>query len=140
MKGPTLAKVADRCAGGLFLLNGLGFGIPAIIGAAHRARTGTTWTLMGFPAYETYGPFNAVGLQISPALMAGFAAVCAVEVAAGVLLLVPTTAGRVIAVASVPLGAVYWAGFALPFAPPLAAGGLVLLLVSRSLRTAKRVR
>jgi hypothetical protein len=51
---------------------GLGFGIPAIAGTVHFARTGEVWMLLGFPTYGG-GPFERIGLPTSVAFWIGFA-------------------------------------------------------------------
>jgi hypothetical protein len=73
-------------AGLVSVLLGLGFGIPCAYSIRSLARTGEVWTFAGFPTYGN-GPFEQIGLHTSPALLAGFLAVCIAEVAVGILLL-----------------------------------------------------
>jgi hypothetical protein len=54
------------------LVLGLGFGLPAIVGARHFAETGEVWTFLGFPTYGG-GPFERLGLPTSVPLLIGFA-------------------------------------------------------------------
>jgi hypothetical protein len=68
------------------ILLGLGFGIPAVAGTVHFARTGEVWMLLGFPTYGG-GPFERMGLPTSIPLLVGFALVCLAEVAVGMMLL-----------------------------------------------------
>jgi hypothetical protein len=39
----------------------LGFGLPCAWGIVHLARTGETWTFLGFPTYGG-GPFERAGI------------------------------------------------------------------------------
>jgi hypothetical protein len=52
-----MAIIFFRIAAGLIAFVSLGFGIPAVLGALHLARTGEVWRLWGFP---TYGPGSFV--------------------------------------------------------------------------------
>ena len=126
-----------RIAGSALAFVALGFGIPAVIGAVHFARTGSIWQLWGFPSYDP-SLFAQRGVRLSPVgLMAAFAAVCTLAAAdAAVLLIAPsTTAGAVAAVAGLLLivaPGVFWIGFRLPFGPPfgiIAAIAIVIGLV-----------
>lgn len=111
------------------LLLGLGFGVPAVLGARHFARTGEVWTFMGFPTYGG-GPFERIGLSTSVPLLLGFAAVCAAEVVVGVLLLMDASVAPVLSHVLLPLELVFWIGFALPFGPPLGLARTVLVLLA----------
>jgi hypothetical protein len=112
---------AARLAAGFSWLSGLGFGLPAVYGAVHFARTGEVWQFMGFPAYG-HGPFERIGIPTTVPLLAGFAAVCGAEVVAGSLLWRGHRSGRKLALALLPFEIAYWAGFALPLGPVLGAG------------------
>ena len=111
------------------LVLGLGFGVPAVIGAAHFARTGGTWTFLGFPTYGG-GPFERFGLATSLPLLLGFAAVCATEVVLGVLLLLDVSAAPVLSHVLLPLELAFWIGFALPLGPPLGLARTILVLLA----------
>ena len=111
------------------ILLGLGFGIPALAGTVHVARTGGTWMLLGFPAYGG-GPFERIGLSTSVLLLIVFALVCLAEVAVGVMLLVDLPHAATISYLLLPLESVFWIGFALPFGPPLGIARTVLLLLA----------
>jgi hypothetical protein len=111
------------------LLLGLGFGIPGAIGAWQLARTGTVWTFMGFPTYGG-GPFERLGVQTSVPLLLAFVAVCAADVALGVAILMDAPMTGRLSVALLVVGSVFWLGFALPFAPPLAVARTVLVLLA----------
>ena len=108
---------------------GLGFGIPALVGAIHLARTGDVWMLLGFPTYGG-GPFERIGLPTSVPLLIGFALVCLAEVAAGVMLLVDAPHARTVAHLLLPFELAFWIGFALPFGPPLGIARTILLLLA----------
>jgi len=110
----TVTRTAAVCS----LVLGLGFGLPGVYGAWHLARHGEVWTFLGFPTYGG-GPFEKWGLPTSAALIAGFVAVCAVEVACGVLLWRGASSGLWLALALLPVELVFWVGFALPFGPVL---------------------
>ena len=123
--GPRL-KVAAALAG----LAGLGFGIPGAIGMKHLAETGQTWVFMGFPTYGD-GPFERIGVGSSVPLLGAFVGVCAAEVAAGYLLLRGSRAGVWLSHGLLPLEAVFWTGFALPFGPPLGIARTLLIISQR---------
>jgi hypothetical protein len=108
---------------------GLGFGIPAVIGAAHFASTGEIWLLAGMPTYGD-GPLEAWGVPTSTPLIAGFAVVCALEVVDAVLLWRGKLAGAVLSLVLLPFGLVYWIGFALPFAFPAGLAQAILVIVA----------
>jgi hypothetical protein len=115
-------------AGLASLLLGLGFGIPGAIGAWHLARTGTVWTFLGFPAYGG-GPFERIGINTTVPLLLAFVVVCAADVALGVAILMDAPMTGLLSVGLLLVGSVFWVGFALPFAPPLAVARTVLLLL-----------
>ena len=75
--------------------------------------------VMGFPAYGR-GPFETHGIRSTVPLLAGFLLVCVLEGVAGLLLWGGQQSGGVLAIAVLPLGAVYWWGFALPIPPMFA--------------------
>jgi uncharacterized membrane protein YhaH (DUF805 family) len=107
-----------RAAAVCSLVLGLGFGLPGVYGAGYFARHSEVWTLLGFPTYGE-GPFERWGLPTSVALLLGFVAVCAAEVAVGVLLWRDATTAPWLALALLPVELVFWIGFALPFGPML---------------------
>ena len=115
-------------AGVLSILLGLGFGIPGVFGARHLARTGEVWTFMGFPTYGG-GPFERMGLQTTVALLVGFVAVCAAEIAIGVMLVFGAPHAATLSYLLLPFEFAFWIGFALPYAPVLGIPRTVLLLL-----------
>lgn len=108
---------------------GLGFGIPAIVGAVHLGRTGVVWTFLGFPTYGG-GPFERLGLDTTVPLMLAFAVVCAAEVVSGTLLWADAPGAVAVSWALLPLELAFWVGFALPLGPVLAAVRTALILLA----------
>ncbi len=106
---------------------GLGFGLPAIAGTLHLARTGEVWTFMGFPTYGG-GPFERIGLETSVPLLLGFVFVCLTEVVVGLMLLLDLPHAATVSYVLLPFEAFFWIGFALPFAPPFGIARTILLL------------
>ncbi|HYQ84210.1 MAG TPA: hypothetical protein VEP28_09455, partial [Rubrobacter sp.] len=91
-------------------------------------------TIFGFPAYGR-GPFERLGITTTVPLLSAFLLVCVLECVAGWLLWNASTTGAVLALALLPLGAVFWWGFALPIPPMFAVVRTLLLALSwRSLR------
>jgi hypothetical protein len=118
----------------------LGFGIPAVIGAVHFARTGSVWQLWGFPSYDT-SLFMQWGVRFPPvALMAAFGAVCALATVDAVLLAAAPSApiGVVAAIAGLVLIAaqcIFWIGFRLPFGPPFGVIAAIAIVAGLVMRT-----
>ena len=108
---------------------GLGFGLPATVGAWHYARTGEIWTFLGFPTYGG-GPFEHFGLPTTVPLLGGFAVVCVAEVVVGALLLLDVPRAATFSYLLLPLEFAFWIGFALPFGPPLGIARTVLLVLA----------
>ncbi|HEX8867986.1 MAG TPA: hypothetical protein VF821_20165 [Lentzea sp.] len=115
-----------KIAAGLSWLSGLGFGLPAVYGTVHFARTGEVWQFLGFPTYGD-GPFEKIGIPTTVPLLAGFAVVCGAEIVAGTLLW--RGSGKKLALALLPFEIAYWAGFALPVGPVLGAARTIAVLV-----------
>jgi hypothetical protein len=108
-----------RAAAILCWINAIGFGVFTIPAMA-RVRAGRDIPMvLGFPAYGR-GPFEAHGIRSTVPLLAGFLVVCVMEGLAGWLLWGEHRSGAILAIAVLPLGAVYWWGFALPIPPVLA--------------------
>jgi hypothetical protein len=119
----------EKIAALLSVLLGLGFGIPGVLGARHLARTGEVWTFMGFPTYGG-GLFEKVGLTATVPLILGFVAVCAAEVAVGVLLWTGAPHAGLVSLVLLPFELVFWIGFALPLGPPLGIARAILVLLA----------
>jgi hypothetical protein len=107
--------MAARIAAGLLVLNGVGFGIPSVLGIMSVLQGRGIAFVLGFPAYGQ-GPFERFGLQSTVPLLAGFLLVCVIECGAGILLWNGQRVGALLALGLLPFGAFYWWGFALPYA------------------------
>ena len=83
--------------------------------------------VMGYPAYGR-GPFERYGIQTTVPLLAGFLLICVLEGVAGWLLWRGHKSGAVLSLAVLPVGAIYWWGFALPYPPILALVRTILIL------------
>ncbi len=106
---------------------GLGvFCIPAI---RSLATGGDILVVMGFPAYGR-GPFERAGIPTTIPLLVAFLAVCALEGVAGALLWGGHKSGAILSLMLLPLGAVFWWGFALPIPPIFALVWTSLILVN----------
>jgi len=84
---------------------------------------------MGFPAYGR-GPFERVGIPTTVPLLAVFLLVCILEAVAGFFLWRGSMAGAVLALVLLPVGGVFWWGFALPIPPIFALVWTMLILLS----------
>lgn len=116
-----------RAAAVCSVLLGLGFGLPAVYGAWYLARHDRVWEFLGFPTYGE-GPFEHHGVTTTVPLILCFAAVCAAEVAVGVVLWGGVSAGPWLALALLPFELIFWVGFALPFGPVLGLVRTVLVV------------
>jgi hypothetical protein len=121
-----------RLGSGLLAFVSLGFGIPAVFGAAHLSRTGEVWTFMGFP---TYGP-SFFGAPVAVGNIVVFAIACAVGFVGAVALWWPDAAvvAAIIGVVALAAQAVFWIAFALPFGPPLGIAAAAAIIVGLVLR------
>jgi hypothetical protein len=123
-------SLTDRTAAGLLVGAGVGFGAPIPIVIEHLRRTGelpmTPW---GFRAMS--GPFERLGPEAFTALLVGLGAVCAADVAAGVLIWRGDPRGPRLAALATPPGVALGLGFALPFYLAAIPAWTVLLLIGR---------
>jgi hypothetical protein len=85
--------------------------------------------VMGFPAYGR-GPFERVGIPTTVPLLAAFLLVCILEAVAGVLLWGGHRSGAVLALVLLPVGGVFWWGFALPIPPIFALIWTILIFLN----------
>jgi hypothetical protein len=120
-------SAALRGAAGLLVLTGMGFGLPGLWGIWHLRSTGRVLTFLGFPTYGG-GPFERHGIATTVPLLLAFVAVCVLEVVAGVRLWGGHRDGAILALALLPVEAVFWWGFALPIPPILAVVRTALIL------------
>ena len=127
------APLPDRAAAAVLVAIGLGFGLPVPIVVEHLRRTGELpMTPFGFRAYS--GPAEALGPEAFEALLWAFAAVCAADVAAGVLTWRGDARGPRLAAVATPPGLALGLGFALPFYLAAIPIWSVLLLAGRRRR------
>ncbi|MBE2184250.1 MAG: hypothetical protein IAE89_12540 [Anaerolineae bacterium] len=84
--------------------------------------------VMGFPAYGR-GPFERVGIPTTVPLLAAFLMVSILEAVAGSLLWGGYMSGAILALVLLPVGGVFWWGFALPIPPILAFIWTMLILL-----------
>jgi len=98
---------------------GLGFGLPCLPTAVRLLQGRGLPMFMGFHAYGG-GPFERAGVPTMVTCLIVFLIFCIFDCAAGWLLWGGHRTGGVLALALLPIGAIFWWGFALPL-PPLAA-------------------
>lgn len=107
----------------------IGFGVFCFPAIRNLLKGRDIPIVMGFPAYGR-GPFERVGIPTTVPLLVGFLAVCILEAVAGVLLWQGSMSGAILALVLVPVGGVFWWGFALPIPPIFAAIWTILILLS----------
>lgn len=113
----------------MLLINGVGFGLPCVLAIRSLLAGRGIPFIMGFPAYGR-GPFERSGIATTVPLVAAFLLVCSLEIAAGGLLWSTDKIGAILALVLVPLGAVFWWGFALPIPPIFALVRTVLIVLN----------
>ena len=123
------AHLSLRIAAGLLWFSALGFGLPCLPAIRNVLAGRAVPTMLGFPAYGG-GPFERHGIHSTVWLLGAFLVVCVLEGVAGWLLWGGHKSGAVLALALVPVGAVFWWGFALPVAWVLAFVRTILILFS----------
>jgi len=121
--------VSIRVAAILLWINAVGFGVFCLPAIRNVWMGRELPIVMGFKAYGG-GPFERIGLQSSVGLLAAFLLVCIGEGVAGWLLWGGHKAGAILALALLPLGALFWWGFALPVGPALAIASTILILLN----------
>jgi hypothetical protein len=85
--------------------------------------------VMGFPAYGK-GPFESAGIPTTVPLLAAFLIVCILEAVAGFLLWGGYKSGAILALVLLPIGSIFWWGFALPIPPIFALIWTILILLN----------
>jgi len=125
MTVPTLIQVAAI----LHWFIALGFGVFCIPAIRNLLIGRDIPLVMGLPAYGR-GPFERAGMPTTVPLLASFLLVCILEAVAGVLLWGGHRSGAVLALVLLPLGGVFWWGFALPIPPIFALVWTVLILLN----------
>ena len=116
----------------LALLVAIGFALPTPYAAMHLLREERLPSFFGaFPLYGG-GFFDRLSHEWFVVALALFAATCAIDAFAAVLLWNGERLGAYLTVAMLPVGAVFWAGFALPIPPLLALVRVALLAMGWS--------
>ena len=112
----------------------VGFGLPAPL-AMRTVLAGRGLPLIfGIRAYGN-GPFERLPPQSFVTLLVAFMLLCALEIVVGWLLWSGHKAGGILALALLPVGAVFWWGFALPIPPMFGIVRTFLIVAAwRSLR------
>jgi hypothetical protein len=108
-----------RIAAVLFMVNGLGFGLFTVPVARYLLEHRELPRMFGFPLFGG-GFYETFGIERFVVLLVAFLLVSILEVVAGGLLWNGERSGGILALALLPIGAVFWLGFALPL-PPLSA-------------------
>jgi hypothetical protein len=125
----TYIPVQLRVAAILLWFNAVGFGIFCVPAILNLLRGRAIPYVMGFPAYGE-GPFEQIGLPTTVPLLIGFLLVCILEGVAGWWLWNGYKSGAILALALLPVGAIFWWGFALPIPPILALMRTLLILLN----------
>lgn len=118
-----------RVAAVLLWFTAIGFGWPCVLAIRNLLAGKDIPMVMGFPAYGR-GPFEQHGIRTTIPLLAVFLAVCILEGVAGGLLWGGHKSGAILSIALIPVGAVFWWGFALPIPPLFALARTILILLS----------
>jgi hypothetical protein len=124
---PTLTLL--RVAAILHWIIAIGFGVFCFPAIRNLLMGRDIPFVMGFPAYGQ-GPFERLGIPTTVPLLVGFLLVCILEGVAGFLLWYGYKSGAVLALVLLPVGAVFWWGFALPIPPIFALVWTILILLS----------
>ncbi len=120
-----------QVAAALCLLTAIGFGLPNIPAIRSPMSGGGVPLLFGFPAYGG-GYFERFGIMTSIPLLCAFLVVCVLEGIAGWLLWNSHQSGGILALALVPVGAVFCIGFSLPYPPIIAVVRTALIILNWS--------
>lgn len=111
-----------------------GFGLSCVLVIRDLLAGRDLPMILGFRAFGG-GSFERLGPPAMVTLLAIFLAVCILECVAGWLLWSNHRTGAFLALALLPVGAICWWGFALPFPPIVALARTVLILLGwRALR------
>jgi hypothetical protein len=121
--------ISLRIAAILHWFVAVGFGVFCIPAIRNLRAGGDIPLVMGFPAYGR-GPFERIGIPTTVPLLVAFLLVCILEAVAGYLLWGGYRSGAILALVLVPVGGLFWWGFALPIPPLLALVWTVLILVN----------
>src|SRR5688572_23274428 len=117
-----------RVAAALHWIIAVGFGVFCLPAIRNLLMGRDIPIVMGFPAYGR-GPFERVGIPTTVPLLAAFLMVCILEAVAGYLLWGGYKSGAVLSLVLLPVGGIFWWGFALPFPPIFALIWTFLILL-----------
>jgi hypothetical protein len=118
-----------RGAAILLWFTAMGFGIFCLPAIGNLLTGRDIPIVMGFPAYGR-GPFERVGIPTTVPLLAAFLIICLLEALAGWLVWEGYKVGAVLALVLIPVGAIFWWGFALPIPPLFAIVRTILIVLS----------
>ncbi len=121
--------ISLRIAAILHWFVAVGFGVFCIPAIRNLLAGGDIPYVFGLPAYGR-GPFERIGLPTTVPLLAAFLLVCILEAVAGYLLWGAHLSGAILALVLIPVGGLFWWGFALPIPPLFAIVWTILILVS----------
>jgi hypothetical protein len=110
---------AIRAAAVLLWIDAVGFGVFCIPAINNLLSGRDIPFIMGYPAYGR-GPFERAGIPTTVPLLGAFLIVCILEGVAGWMLWSGQRNGALLALVLVPVGAIFWWGFALPIPPMFA--------------------
>jgi len=130
----TAVSMPLRVAAILLWFTAIGFGIFCFPAIGNLLTGRDIPYVMGFPAYGK-GPFERFGISTTVPLLAAFLLVCILEGLAGWLLWEGYKVGAILSLVLIPVGAIFWWGFALPIPPIFALVRTILIGLSwQSLR------
>jgi hypothetical protein len=115
----------------LLLIEGVGLAIPDLIGIRSLLAGRGVPLVLGYPSYGG-GAFERLGIATTVPLLIAFLAVCVLDVVAGVLVWQEQRSGALLALALLPLSAVFWWGFDLPYPPMIALVRTILIVLAWS--------
>lgn len=116
-----------RVAAILLWITAFGFGVFCLPAISNLLNGRDIPYVMGFPAYGK-GPFERMGIPTTVPLLTAFLLVCILEGLAGWWLWGGHKQGAILALVLIPVGTIFWWGFALPF-PPIFALVYTILIV-----------
>lgn len=108
-----------RAAAVLFVVPAIGFLVSNALIARHLLEH-RELPMSPFGWRWAGGPFEAFGVETLVVLFAAFEVVCVLEAIAGWLIWDGQRSGGLLGLALIPIAAIFWYGFELPF-PPLVA-------------------
>ena len=115
----------------LLFIEGIGLAIPGLIGIRSLLAGRGVPLVLGYPSYGG-GAFERLGMSTTVPLLLVFLAVCILDVVAGVFVWQEQRSGALLSLALLPLGAVFWWGFDLPYPPIIALVRTVLVVLAWS--------